>query len=161
MFREMRRKKQLLKEEDSIGILKTCTAGVLGVNGDDGYPYTVPMSYAYVDGKMFMHSAKEGHKIDSIKKNNKVTFTVIEKDEVIQHTFTTHYRSVSVFGKARLLIDDKEKRIAIEKIVEKYSPDYLKEAYVEIEKEWDRLCLIEIKIEHMTGKAAIEIINND
>lgn len=161
MFREMRRKKQLLQEEDSIGILKNCTAGVLGVNGDDGYPYTVPMSYAYFDGKILMHSAKEGHKIDSIKKNNKVTFTVIEKDEVIQQTFTTHYRSVSVFGKARLLIDDKEKRIAIEKIVEKYSPDYLKEAYVEIEKEWDRFCLIEIKIEHMTGKAAIEIINND
>ena len=160
MFREMRRKKQLLQEEDSIRILRTCTAGVLGVNGDDGYPYTVPMSYAYVDGKIFMHSAKEGHKIDSIKKNNKVTFTVIEKDEVIQQTFTTHYRSVAVFGKARLLIDDKEKRIAIEKIVEKYSPDYLKEANIEIDKEWDRLCLIEIKIEHITGKAAKEILNN-
>lgn len=160
MFREMRRKKQLLQEEDSIRILRTCTAGVLGINGDDGYPYTVPMSYAYVDGKIFMHSAKEGHKIDSIKKNNKVTFTVIEKDEVIQQTFTTHYRSVAVFGKARLLIDDKEKRIAIEKIVEKYSPDYLKEANIEIDKEWDRFCLIEIKIEHITGKAAKEILYN-
>ncbi len=161
MFREMRRRKQLLQEEDSIRILKTCTAGVLGVNGDDGYPYTVPMSYAYVDGKIFMHSAKEGHKIDGIKKSNKVTFTVIEKDEVIQKTFTTHYRSVSVFGRARLLVDDKEKRNAMEKIADKYSPDYIKESHVEIEKEWDRFCLIEIRIEHMTGKAAIEIINND
>lgn len=161
MFREMRRRKQLLQEEDSIRILKTCTAGVLGVNGDDGYPYTVPMSYAYVDGKIFMHSAKKGHKIDGIKKSNKVTFTVIEKDEVIQKTFTTHYRSVSVFGRARLLVDDKEKRNAMEKIADKYSPDYIKESHVEIEKEWDRFCLIEIRIEHMTGKAAIEIINND
>lgn len=161
MFREMRRRKQLLQEEDSIRILKTCTAGVLGVNGDDGYPYTVPMSYAYVDGKIFMHSAKEGHKIDGIKKSNKVTFTVIEKDEVIQKTFTTRYRSVSVFGRARLLVDDKEKRNAMEKIADKYSPDYIKESHVEIEKEWDRFCLIEIRIEHMTGKAAIEIINND
>jgi hypothetical protein len=60
MFREMRRKKQLLSKEETIEILKSCTSGVLGVIGDDGYPYTVPVSYALKDDKIFIHSAKEG-----------------------------------------------------------------------------------------------------
>ena len=160
MFREMRRKKQLLSKEETIEILKTCTSGVLGVNGDDGYPYTVPVSYVFKDNKLYFHCAKEGHKIDSIKRNNKVTFCIIEKDEVIQKTFTTHFRSVSIFGRARILTDDKEKRYALESLVEKYSPDYIENGKREIESGWKAVCLVEVKIEHMTGKAAIEILNN-
>ncbi len=159
MFREIRRKKQLLSEEESIKILKLCTSGVLGVIGDDDYPYTVPVSYAFNDDKLFIHSAKQGHKIDSIKRNDKVTFCVIEKDEVIQETFTTHFRSVSIFGRARILTDDSDRRYALENLVKKYSPDYIKEGQQEIEREWERVYLIEVKIEHMTGKAAIEIVN--
>lgn len=159
MFRNMRRKKQLLSEEDTIKILEKCTAGVLGVIGDDDYPYTVPVSYVYKDGKIFIHSANQGHKIDSIMNNDKVTFCVIEKDDVIQETFTTHFRSVSIFGRARILTDDLQRRQALEGLVEKYSPDFIKEGQTEIEKEWDRVSIIEIEIEHMTGKAAIEIIN--
>jgi len=159
MFREMRRKKQLLSEEETIEVLKLCTSGVLGVIGDDDYPYTVPVSYAFKDDKLFIHSAKQGHKIDSIKRNDKVSFCVIEKDEVIQKTFTTHFRSVSIFGRARILTDDSDRRYALENLVEKYSPGYINEGQQEIEREWDRVCLIEVKIEHMTGKAAIEIVN--
>ena len=159
MFRDMRRKKQLLSEEETIEILKLCTSGVLGVIGDDDYPYTVPVSYAFKDDKLFIHSAKQGHKIDSIKRNDKVTFCVIEKDEVIQKTFTTHFRSVSIFGRARILSDDYDRRYALESLVDKYSPNYIQEGQQEIEREWDRVCLIEVKIEHMTGKAAIEIVN--
>lgn len=159
MFREMRRKKQLLSKEDTIDILNSCTSGVLGVIGDDDYPYTVPVSYAFKDDKLFIHSAKQGHKIDSINRNDKVTFCVIDKDDVIQETFTTHFRSVSIFGRARILTEDSDRRHALEYLIEKYSPDYIKEGQQEIDKEWDRVCLIEVKIEHMTGKAAIEIVN--
>ena len=45
-------------------------------------------------------------------------------------------------------------------LVEKYSPDYITEGQSEIERDWDRVCVAEVNIEHMTGKAAIEIINN-
>ena len=160
MFREMRRKKQLLSKEETIKILKLCTSGVLGVIGDHGYPYTVPVSYVFKDDKLFIHSAKEGHKIDSIKKNDKVTFCVIDKDEVVQKTFTTHFSSVSIFGRARILTDDSDRQYALKSLIEKYSPDYIKEGQQEIGKELDRVCLVEIKIEHMTGKAAIEIVNS-
>lgn len=159
MFRAMRRKKQLLSREASIAILERCTAGVLAVTGDEGYPYAVPVSYAYHDGKLFFHSAVEGHKLDGILRNDKVTFCVIDRDEVIQKTFTTHYRSVIVFGRARILTDDHEKRFALQLLAEKYSPDFLADAPREIDGAWKRVCSVEITIEHMTGKAAKEIID--
>ncbi len=159
MFRPMRRKNQELSEAETIEILKTCTAGVLAVAGDDDYPYAVPLSYAYEDGKLFFHCAAEGHKIDGIKRNNKITFCVIQADEVIQKTFTTHYKSVIVFGKARILEDENEKRHGLECLVKKNSPDYIREGQVEIEHDLKIVCVVEVAIEHITGKAAIEIID--
>jgi nitroimidazol reductase NimA-like FMN-containing flavoprotein (pyridoxamine 5'-phosphate oxidase superfamily) len=156
----MRRKKQLLSEAETIDILRSCTSGVLAVTGDDGYPYAVPLSYAYKDGSLFFHFAKEGHKIDGIAKNDKVSFCVIKTDDVIQKTFTTHFRSVIVFGRARILTEDSEKKYALECLVEKYSPNYITEGQTEIEREWKLVNAAEVKIEHMTGKAAIEIIND-
>jgi len=160
MFREMRRKKQLLSEAETIEILQSCTSGVLAVTGDNDYPYAVPLSFVYKDGKLLFHLAKAGHKLDSIVKNSKVSFCVIKTDDVIQKTLTTHFRSVIVFGRARILTDDNEKRYALECLVEKYSPDYITEGQSVIEHEWDRVCVAEVKIEHMTGKAAIEFIDN-
>lgn len=98
--------------------------------------------------------------MDGIERNDKVTFCVIEKDEVIQKTFTTHFRSVIVFGRAKILTEDSEKRHAVECLVEKYSPDYIEKGQHEIESDWNRFCAAEIQIEHMTGKAAIEILKN-
>lgn len=152
MFREMRRSKQILSKEETIEILNKCTAGVLGVIGDEGYPYTVPVSYTYRDNKIYIHSAKEGHKIDSILRNNKVSFSVIGSLEVVPNTFTTHYTSVTLFGRARILEEDSEKRYAMESIVEKYSAEYMQEGLRIIEEGLNRVCLFEIAIEQMTGK---------
>lgn len=160
MFREMRRIKQLLPLDEARSILVNCTSGVLAVSGDDGYPYTVPVSYACEDDKIYIHSATEGHKIDGIKRNDKVSFCVIDKDEVQTKTFSTHYRSVTIFGRARILTDDEERRNALMCITEKYSPDNIEEGKQEMARNWDRVCLIEVKIEHMTGKAARGLINN-
>ena len=158
MFREMRRKRQLLSEAEAIGMLESCTSGVLAVSGDEDYPYAVPLSFAYENGRLFFHSANAGHKIDAIERNAKASFCVIEADDVVQSTFTTHFRSAIVFGRARILTEDAEKRHALECLARKYSPDYLEEAGPEIEREWKAVCTLELIIEHMTGKAAREII---
>jgi uncharacterized protein len=159
MFREMRRKKQLLSESETIEILQSCTSGVLAITGDDDYPYAVPLSFVYEDGKLFFHFAKAGHKLDSIARNNKVSFCVIKTNDIIQKSFTTHFRSAIVFGRARILTEDSEKKHALECLVEKYSPDYIPEGQSEIEAGWEKVCVAEVQIEHMTGKAAIEFIN--
>ena len=71
MFREMRRKKQKLTEKQCIDILKRAKTATLALHGDDGYPYSVPVNYVYLDGKIYFHGAKSGHKIDAIKNNSK------------------------------------------------------------------------------------------
>ena len=159
MYRKMRREKQFLSKDRIVEILNRNTSGVLGVNGDDGYPYTVPLSFAYRDRKLFFHCAKEGHKLDSIKKNDKVTFCVIDEDEVIQETFDSIFRSVIIFGRARILTTDSERQYGLEAILEKYSPDFIKEGLKYIKNQWNRVCIVEIDIEHMTGKASKEILD--
>lgn len=158
MFREMRRKKQLLPEEVSIRILEDNTSGVLAVYGDDGYPYAVPLSYVYDDFKIYFHSAISGHKIDAIKSNPKVSFCVIDQDEIVPEKYTTYFRSVIVFGNATILEREEDKRKAIETLAAKYSPNQVQGRMDEIEKSIDHLCMIELSIDSMTGKEAIELV---
>lgn len=159
MFREMRREKQLLSEAETIEILQSCTSGVLAVMGDHDYPYAVPVSHVYKNGKLYFHSAQAGHKFDSLVKNDKVSFCVIQADQVIQESRTTHYRSAIVFGRARILTEEAEKRQALEFLLEKFSPDYPVEGQASIERSISKVLVVEIQIEHMTGKAALELIN--
>ncbi|MBQ3509846.1 MAG: pyridoxamine 5'-phosphate oxidase family protein [Peptococcaceae bacterium] len=157
-MREMRRSRQLLSQEDCETILKDNTSGVLSVYGEDGYPYGVPLSYVYADGKLYFHSAQTGHKIDAVRKNNKASFTIIAQDNIVPEEYTTYFRSVIVFGRVRILENDAEKRAAIETLAEKYMPDLKEGRLQEIEKEFSRLCMLELTIDHMTGKEAIELV---
>ena len=109
-------------------MLESCTSGVLAVHGDDDYPYAVPLSFAYEDGKLFFHCAKAGHKLDALERSEKASFCVIAADDVVQSTFTTHFRSAIVFGRAKVVTDDREKRHTLDCLVKKYSPDYLEAA---------------------------------
>lgn len=160
MFREMRRKKQVLKDRDVCRVLNQATSGVLAVQGDNGYPYAVPMSYVYYDGKIYFHSAKSGHKIDAILKDEKVSFTVIGQDEIIPEEFTTYFSSVVIFGKARIVKDQEEKLTSLKVLSNKYSPNLEKETEIEISKALEHLVMVAIDIDHMTGKEALELVKN-
>lgn len=162
MFREMRRKRQALSPEENVAILNRGTSGVLAVSGDDGYPYAVPLSYVYDGSKIYFHCAKSGHKLDAIKGNNKVSFCVIDQDHVVPERYTSYFKSVIVFGKIRVLDDDEEKRTAVEKLALKYAPnDTVVNRQKAIEREWNPLCMLEMIIDHMTGKKAIELVNEN
>ena len=158
MFREMRRNKQSLPSDECIKILNRGTSGVLAVTGDDDYPYAVPLSYVYHDNKIYFHGAKTGHKLDAISRNEKVSFCVVDQDHVVPQKYTTYFRSVIIFGKARVLKDENEKRNALEVLAAKYSPDYEQGRLQEIDQQFQQVCLIELAIEHMTGKEAIELV---
>ena len=159
MFREMRRKKQKLSKEECDRILYNGTSGVLALHGDDGYPYAVPVSYVYDGEKLLFHSAKNGHKIDAILKNAAASFCVIDQDQIVPEEYTTYFRSIIAFGRIRILEDDTEKRSAIEKLAVKYAPDDTAENRNNaIDREWKLLCMMEMEIEHLTGKQAIEMI---
>ena len=152
MFREMRRKLQLLPQEENIAILERGQTGIMACLGDEGYPYTVPLNYIYTDGKIYFHCAKTGHKIDAIAACDKVSFCVIDRDDVDVPARATNFRSVIAFGRARVVTDPEEKRRRAVQFGLKYCPDQFREIEEEIEETWKALAMVEITIEHMTGK---------
>ncbi len=158
MFREMRRKNQQLTAQDCIAILEKATSGVLALAGDDGYPYAVPLSHVYHDGKLYFHCAREGHKIDAITRCDKASFCVIDQDEVVPEKYTTFYRSVIAFGRIRPMEDGEAKRVAIDVLAARFRPGHDEERHAEIEDSMPRLCVLEMTIDHMTGKEATELM---
>ena len=156
MFREMRRNKQALTAEEIAEILKRNTSGVLAVNGDGGYPYAVPLSYVYLDSKLYFHCAGTGHKLDSILRDDKVSFCVIDQDQVVGEEYTTYFRSVVAFGRARVL-EGAEKLRPLVELCEKNYPGHLEQTRQKAEGALKNVCIVEVAIEHVTGKTAVEL----
>lgn len=155
MFREMRRKNQQLSDDEVEEMLRSHNTCTLALLGDGGYPYSLPISYAFIDGKIYFHCAKVGHKIDAIRANEKVSLSVIHSDEVIEERFTNKYKSVVVFGKAKIIDGQSEAcLINMTKIIcPDMSEDKIKE---EIERFSDQTAVVEITPEHITGKEGLE-----
>ena len=150
----MRLEANMTTNEEALEMLNEATNGILAVDGDDGYPYAVPVSFAYNNGKIYFHSTSDNsHKIESIKKNPKVSFCIITQDKILPKEFNTLYRSVIIFGKARVLTDAKEIEQGIMTVIKKYAGDYLDEGRAYMNAEAGNFCVVEIDIEHMTGKA--------
>ncbi len=157
-FREMRRKRQQLSEEESIGILQKSTSGTLALLGDNGYPYAVPISYVYSDGKLYFHSALSGHKVDAIRNCDKASFCVIGQDAVQAKKYTTLFRSVIAFGRIHIIDDETEKYATARLLGNRYNPNDDESLRLELEKGLARMCMIRFDIEHLTGKEAIELV---
>ncbi|MHB9032671.1 MAG: pyridoxamine 5'-phosphate oxidase family protein [Anaerolineae bacterium] len=157
MFREMTRGKQLLSPQDTAAVLHRCTHGVLACQGDDGYPYAVPLNFVYVNSKIYFHSAKAGHKIDAITRDPKVSFAVIDEDRIVSAEYTSYFRSVIAFGQARVT-EGQERRDAFEALVSKYSGDQPAGSRQKEIAGCARAWIIAIDVEYITGKEAVEFV---
>ena len=157
-FREMRRKRQQLSEEESISILQNSTAGTLALLGDNDYPYAVPISYVYADGRLYFHSALSGHKVNAIRKCDKASFCVIDQDDVQPEKYTTFFRSVIAFGRIHIIEDETEKLETARMLGNRYNPNQEEALQKELENGLSRMLMIRFDIEHLTGKEAKELM---
>ena len=158
-FRKMRRFGQQLDEATCIEILNRNTNGTLAVLGDGGYPYAVPLSYAYHEGRIYFHSAIQGHKIDALRRDARCSFCVVDKDQIVPEEFTTYFRSVIAFGQARIIDDKDEMLRALNLLADKYSPEQTDdERRTEFSHCFPRVAVIVLTIEHLTGKQARELM---
>ena len=157
MFREMNRKKQQLTDQDCVDILKSELRGVLSVNGDDGYPYGLPINHYYceADGKIYFHSGMKGHKVDAISRSDKVSYCVYDSGFRREVEWALNIRSVIVFGRIEF-VEDRDKIYRISRLLaEKFTDD---KAYIdrEIEHAGPRTLMFALVPEHMTGKLVNE-----
>jgi hypothetical protein len=157
MFREMRRKRQQMSDEEARELLKNGKYLVLAVSGDDGYPYSVPLSYFYEDNAVYFHCARSGHKLDAIKANPKVSFCVVGDSQIVENKVTVFFSSVIAFGKAEIL-EGGEKFAACRKLGDVLCPHRPDKVQEDMDNNFSKVEMVKINIEHLTGKKAIELL---
>ncbi|WP_407414602.1 pyridoxamine 5'-phosphate oxidase family protein [Methanobrevibacter sp.] len=155
MFRKMRRYKQELTEEECIDILTTEPRGVLALLGDEDYPYAIPMSHVYADGKIYFHGAKEGHKNDAVKKYPKASYCIVDEGIKNEDEWWYTFKSVIVFGKIRTIDENSAKIDKLRHLGNKFFPTP-EETEKEIKRLLDRTEVFELTIEHISGKITVE-----
>ncbi|MBN2461544.1 MAG: pyridoxamine 5'-phosphate oxidase family protein, partial [Candidatus Cloacimonetes bacterium] len=136
-LRQMRRQDRRIERDECLSILKKGEYGILSLCTQQNGGYGIPLNFVFMNGSIFFHCASEGRKIEEMKRNNKVSFCVVGKTEIIPEKFTTEYESVIVFGKT-FEIAGEEKRKALECIVKKYSADFWQEGRTMIDNLFDK-----------------------
>lgn len=150
MLHEMRRKDRQLDNAEAEKLLTTGEYGILSTTGEDGCPYGVPVSFAYADGIIYFHCAKDvGLKVENMKNHSRVCFTVVGETEILPEKFSTKYESVIVFGTAKKADD---KLTGLRLLQEKYSPAFPEKGLEHAKKDFDYVEVYEITVEHMTAK---------
>lgn len=152
MHRNVRRKDRELSVESAARLLAEGEYGVLATAGMDGQAYGIPLNYVYKNNCLYFHCAPEGHKLDNIRANNKVSFCVVGRARVLPEKFTTAYESAVAFGTASE-VQGSEKVEAMLSLLEKYSSDFMEEGKKTIDKYIKMTTVIKIDINHITGKA--------
>ncbi|MBQ2323762.1 MAG: pyridoxamine 5'-phosphate oxidase family protein [Oscillospiraceae bacterium] len=157
MFREMMRFKQAIPREECIRILQEEKRGVLSVLGDDDYPYGMPINHWYCpeDGKIYFHGGRQGHKIDAIRRHDKVSFCVYDSGFRKEGDWALNIKSVIVFGRVEIVEDEDWAIEVSRRLSRKFTQD---EDYIqhEVERSGPRTLVFALQPEHMTGKLVNE-----
>jgi len=152
MPREMRRQDRAISPERTIRILEQGVFGVLSTVSAQGQPYGIPLHYCLLDGAIYFHCAPEGRKLDHLAHDPRVSFCVVGSHQVLPEQFTTQYESVVVQGRASEAFGE-EKQIALEGLIDKYSPGFRAQGLDYIAKLGHKTRVFRIAIESLSGKS--------
>jgi len=152
MQHPIRRQDRKISESEAIEILKKGEFGVLSMCTSDNKGYGIPLNFTFENNKIYFHCAIEGSKLNYLKNNNKVSFCVVGKTEILPSKFGTIYESAIAFGTTSE-VEGEEKQEALTRIIEKYSGNYIQEGKEYINKLFDKVKVIKLSIESITGKS--------
>ena len=157
MFRTIRRKKNEIGIDASKELLRCSKRGVLAVNGDNGYPYAIPINYLYDEdaNKIIFHGAKVGYKVDCLKACDKACFTIYGNERIKEESWAPFLQSVVVFGRCRLVENQEDTVKLVKKLAMKYYPDE-KTVNEVVASSGRAVQMFEIEIEHISGKEVQE-----
>jgi Predicted flavin-nucleotide-binding protein len=154
--KNVRRQDRLLEEKDAAELLQTGEYGFLslvetGENGPGGYG--VPLNYVW-DGKnaIYFHCAPEGHKLNCLILNPRVSFCIVGQTKVISDKYTTAYESIIIRGKINPDLPDEERMSALLMILDKYSPQDKEIGIKYAQKSFHRTTILRLDMEEISGK---------
>src|SRR5271157_4823207 len=152
-FREIRRTDRALTEDQAREILARAEHGVLATVGADGWPYAVPLNHVLAGDVLYIHCATEGHKLENIAHEERVSFCAVANARVLPASLSTLYESAVVFGRAALVTDPTEKRRALELLAVRFCGALSPEAEKAIATSGSRTAVVRIRLERIAGKA--------
>ena len=153
MFKPVRKKINEIDHSAAEALLQSNRRGVLAMNGDNGYPYAIPINYFYdsLAQKIYFHGARVGHKVDALRACDKVCFTVYGNETIKEEDWAPYVQSVVVFGRCHLVESGARATTLLKRFAMKYYPS---EQLVdeEIAHAGKAVQIFEIKVEHLSGK---------
>jgi nitroimidazol reductase NimA-like FMN-containing flavoprotein (pyridoxamine 5'-phosphate oxidase superfamily) len=152
MHHELRRKDRGITESEARELLERGEYGILSTCDPDGQPYGIPLSYCVIDNAIYFHCALEGHKLEDLAANGRVSFCVVGRTEVLPDQFATRYESVVVSGTATEVFAE-EKQLGLEGLLPKYSAGFIAEGLNYIKAKGERTRVFRIGIDAISGKA--------
>jgi uncharacterized protein len=152
-FREIRRADRALAENEARKIMARAEHGVLATVGDDGWPYAVPVNHVLSGDVLYLHCALEGRKLENIRHEERVSFCAVAYARVLADSLSTAYESAIAFGRAAIVTDPVEKRLALELLAKRFSGAVSPEAEAEIADSGAKTAVVRIRLERITGKA--------
>ena len=153
MFHPMRRRDRELALPEAWEILHRAEWGVLSTQGADGWPYGVPVNHVVLEGRIYVHCAQAGHKLENLAFEPRVSYCAVAHSEVQPAELATDYESAVVFGRAELVTEDAEKRRALEALLKRFAPQHPAEGAEAMRKESGHTAVLRITPERVTGKA--------
>ena len=152
-MREIRRGDRAVGEEQAREILARAEHGVLATVGADGWPYAVPVNHVLAGDVLYLHCATEGHKLENIAHEERVSFCAVATARVLPAKLSTLYESAVVFGRAALVTDPSEKLRGLELLAVRFCGALTPEAEKAIAASGSRTAVVRIRIERVAGKA--------
>ena len=153
MFREMRKRDRQVSDGEAREILARAENGVLATVGEGGWPYAVPLSHVMLGDVLYIHCASEGHKLDNIANEARVSYCAVASAKVIPESSTVFYESAVVFGRAGLVTNEDEKRKALISLISRFRGECPANVEESLDKCAPETSVIRIRIERITGKA--------
>lgn len=151
-FRAIRRQDRTWDETEARQLLERGEYGFLALCSPEGYGYGIPMSYAADGDTLYFHCAPEGHKLEAVDGNDRVSFCVVGPTRVIPGKFTTNYSSVHLFGRIERVEEPEQRLRALRLLVKKYAPGFEERAEKYIAGSFGRTVVLRLDIEHLSAK---------
>jgi nitroimidazol reductase NimA-like FMN-containing flavoprotein (pyridoxamine 5'-phosphate oxidase superfamily) len=144
-----------LEQADALQLLEAGEYGVLSMASDGG-AYGIPLNYVW-DGQhsIYFHCANEGRKLECLKENNKVSFCVVGKTNVVSEKFSTAYESIVLNGTIWVNLSEEEKTVALKLLVKKYSPNHQPAGNKYIEQLFLKTEVMRLDVNEFSGKSKV------
>lgn len=152
----MRRKDRAQDRDFSLALIDRCTHGTMALSTGEDVPYCLPLSFVRVGDDLYFHCAREGRKIDLLRRSPKVCVTFVGEDRpafVAPAEYTTYFQSVIVTGTAGEVDGPAEKIEALRALCRKTAPEHMDGFDAAIEKSLDVTAVWKIHMEEISGKA--------